>query len=45
MFSIYAMEQIYPFGERWNVPFNSSLPRWIENLIFHLMKIFVQLHS
>ena len=37
MFFIHAMEQIFSFGERGNVPFNSALP--------HLMKIFLPLHS
>ena len=27
---IRVMEQIFSFGERWNVPFNSALPPWIE---------------
>ena len=39
------MEQIFSFCKRWNVPFNSVLPHWMEHLIFHLMKIFVPLHS
>ena len=39
------MEQIFSFGERWNVPFNSASPCWMEHFIFHLMKIFVPLHS
>ena len=42
---IRAMEQIFSFGERWNVPFNSASPRWMEHFIFYLMKIFVPLHS
>ena len=44
-FLIRAMEQIVSFGERWNIPFYSVSPRGMEHFIFHLMKIFVPLHS
>ena len=39
------MEQIFSLGERWNVLFNLTLPHWMKHFIFHLMKIFVPLHS
>ena len=45
MLLIRAMVQLFSFGERWNVLFNSALPRWIEHSISHLMKISVPLHS
>ena len=44
-FFICAMEQIFSWGERWNIPFNLASPRLKEHFIFHLMKIFVSLHS
>jgi hypothetical protein len=36
-----AMVKIFSFGERWNVPFNEATAE----SIFHLMKIFLPLHS
>ena len=36
-----AMVQIFSWGERWNVLFNKAKPSWIENMIFHRMKIYV----
>ena len=37
-FLIRAVEQIFSFSERWNVPCNSASPSWMEHFIFHLMK-------
>ena len=48
VFLIRAMEQIFSFGEKmkWSIgPFNEAKPSWMEHFIFHLMKIFVPLHS
>ena len=37
--------RIFSFGERLIAPLNSASPRSMEQSIFHLMKIFLALHS